>query len=46
MASKQSGVALKAGLVKLRDLRSGVAQEMGYHDYFALQVAAYGMTTE
>ena len=45
-ASKQSGVALKAGLVKLRDLRNRVAQEMGYHDYFALQVAGYGMTTE
>jgi peptidyl-dipeptidase A len=44
--SKQFGVALKAGLVKLRDLRNGVAQEMGYHDYFALQVAGYGMTTE
>ncbi len=45
-ASKTSGIALKPGLVKLRDLRNGVAQEMGYHDYFTLQVANYGVTTE
>src|SRR5689334_18273291 len=38
-ASKESGVALKPGLVKLQQLRNGVAQELGYHDYFALQVA-------
>ena len=43
---KQSGKALKEGLIKLRGLRNGVAQEMGYHDYFALQVASYGMTTD
>lgn len=46
LASKESGVALRDGLIKLRDLRNGVAQEMGYHDYFALQVAGYGMTTD
>ena len=45
-ASKESGQALKAGLIKLRDLRNGVAQELGHHDYFALQVAGYGMTTD
>jgi peptidyl-dipeptidase A len=45
-ASKESGKALKAGLIKLRDLRNGVAQELDYPDYFALQVAGYGMTTE
>ncbi|MDI1319772.1 MAG: M2 family metallopeptidase [bacterium] len=44
-ASKESGKALKAGLIKLRDLRNGVAQELDYPDYFALQVAGYGMTT-
>ena len=44
-AAKTSGPALRAGLVKLRDLRNGVAQEMGYSDYFALQVASYGVTT-
>lgn len=43
--SKESGKALKAGLIKLRDLRNGVAQELNYPDYFALQVAGYGMTT-
>lgn len=45
-ASKESGKALKEGLIKLRGLRNGVAQEMGYPDYFALQVASYGMTTD
>jgi len=45
-ASKESGKALKDGLIKLRDLRNGVAQEMGYPDYFTLQVAKYGMTTD
>ena len=43
--SKQSGVALKAGLVTLRDLRNRVGREMGYKDYFALQMAGYQMTT-
>lgn len=45
-ASKESGKALKAGLIRLRDLRNGVARELDYPDYFALQVAGYGMTTE
>jgi peptidyl-dipeptidase A len=45
-ASKASGPALKPGLVQLRGLRNGVARELGYPDYFALQVASYGMTAE
>ena len=45
-ASKESGVALKDGLIKLRDLRNGVAEAMGYPDYFSLQVARYGMTAD
>ena len=45
-ASKESGKALKAGLIKLRDLRNGVAKELDYPNYFALKVAGYGMTTE
>ncbi len=45
-ASKASGVTLRDGLVKLRDLRNGVAKEMGYPDYFSLQVARYGMTAD
>jgi peptidyl-dipeptidase A len=45
-ASKQSGAALKPGLMKLQQLRNGVAKELGYNDYFALQVASYGMTTD
>lgn len=45
-ASKQSGPALKLGLTRLRDLRNGVARELGHKDYFALQTAAFGLTTE
>src|SRR3954463_991982 len=45
-ASKQSGPALKPNLLVLRDLRNGVAREMKYPDYFGLQVASYGMTTD
>src|SRR6266699_5252653 len=44
--SKEIGPALKENLVKLRGLRNGVAKEMNYPDYFALEVAAYGMTTD
>lgn len=45
-ASKESGPALKPGLIKLRDLRNGVARELGHADYFTLQMAAYGMTAK
>src|SRR2546428_2063642 len=45
-ASKESGPALKPNLAVLRDLRNGVAKEMKYPDYFALQVSNYGMTTD
>jgi peptidyl-dipeptidase A len=45
-ASKESGIALKPGLANLQKLRNGVAKELGYSDYFALQVAGYEMTTE
>jgi peptidyl-dipeptidase A len=45
-ASKQSGPALKPNLLLLRDLRNGVAKEMKYPDYFALQVSNYGMSTD
>ncbi len=44
--SKESGPALKPNLVTLRDLRNGVAKEMKYPDYFSLEVASYGMTTD
>ena len=45
-ASKETGKALKPGLIKLRDLRNGCAQELGHKDYFALQTAGYGVSTE
>ncbi len=42
-ASKEVGPPLRAGLVRLRDLRNGVARELGYADYFTLQYATYGI---
>lgn len=42
--SKEIGVPLKDGLVKLQKLRNQVAREMGHSSFFALQVADYGMT--
>lgn len=42
-ASKESGAALKPGLLKLRELRNRVAREMGFSSFFALQVAGFGM---
>src|SRR2546428_4399773 len=45
-ASKEIGPKLKDNLVVLRDLRNGVAKEMKYPDYFSLEVASYGMTTD
>jgi peptidyl-dipeptidase A len=44
-ASKLSGPALRPGLVKLQELRNGVAREMGYPDYFGLQAAKHDMKT-
>ena len=45
-ASKENGPALKEGLLKLRDLRNNCAKELGYSDYFSLQVAKYGLSTD
>jgi peptidyl-dipeptidase A len=45
-ASKRTGPLLKPGLVELRDLRNACAREMGHSNYFALQVAAYGMKAD
>ncbi|TAK59719.1 MAG: peptidase [Bacteroidetes bacterium] len=42
--SKQTGPALKPGLVKLQKLRNQMAQEMKYSSYFGLEVSDYGMT--
>ncbi len=44
--SKQSGPALKPGLIELRRLRNETAKEMGYSSFFGLQVADYGMTVD
>lgn len=44
--SKQTGPALRKGLLEVRDLRNRVAQELGYSSYFHLQVADYGMSVD
>lgn len=43
-ASKETGPALKPGLVELRGLRNEVARHFGYPSYYDLQVADYGMS--
>ncbi|MFQ5748951.1 MAG: M2 family metallopeptidase [Planctomycetota bacterium] len=45
-ASKEVGVVLKEGLARLRDLRNGVVQALGYPDFYTYQVSDYGMTSE
>jgi peptidyl-dipeptidase A len=45
-ASKESGVALKPGLLQLRDLRNRVARELGFRSFSALQSANFGMSVE
>lgn len=45
-ASKEIGVPLRAGILELRDLRNATARELGYRDFYALQIADYGMTTD
>jgi peptidyl-dipeptidase A len=42
--SKTIGQPLRAGLLRLRELRNRVARELGFDSFFALQVADYGMT--
>ena len=43
-ASKESGVALRAGLLNLRDLRNQVAKEMGFSSYFGLRAGFSDMS--
>jgi peptidyl-dipeptidase A len=42
--SKTIGGPLREGILRLRDLRNKVARTMGFDDFFALQVADYGMS--
>jgi peptidyl-dipeptidase A len=42
--SKTIGGPLRDGILRLRDLRNEVARAMGFDNFFALQVADYGMT--
>ncbi|WZO98468.1 M2 family metallopeptidase [Isosphaeraceae bacterium EP7] len=43
-ASKEIGAPLRDGLLRLRELRNGVARALGFDSFFALQVADYGLT--
>lgn len=43
-AAKESGVALKPGLLKLRDLRNRVAHEMGFSSFFGLRAGVSDMS--
>jgi peptidyl-dipeptidase A len=43
-ASKESGIALKPGLLELRDLRNKVAREMGFSSFFGLRVGTFDMS--
>lgn len=45
-ASKEIGRPLREGLLRLRDLRNKVARTMGFDNFFALQVADYGMSVD
>ena len=45
-ASKEVGKELKSGLTNLVRLRNKTVRQLGYNDFFAYQVADYGMTTE
>ena len=45
-ASKAVGPTLTPGLVRLRELRNGVVQTLGYDDYFAYQVSDYGLSSD
>ena len=43
-SSKLIGRELRSGLLTLRNLRNQVARELGFENFFALQVADYGMS--
>ncbi|MGB4775589.1 MAG: M2 family metallopeptidase [Daejeonella sp.] len=45
-ASKEVGVGLKPGLLKLRDLRNKTVQALGYKNFFDYQVSDYGLSTD
>lgn len=45
-ASKEVGRPLKTGLARIRDLRNGTVEALGYDDFFAYQVSEYGMTSD
>jgi peptidyl-dipeptidase A len=44
--SKEVGKDLKKTLVKLRELRNKTVQGLNYSDYYAYQIADYGMSTD
>lgn len=44
--SKQTGPALKPGLIELQTLRNRLAREMGFSSFFDLQVSSYDMSVK
>lgn len=44
--SKTIGGPLRPGLLRLRDLRNGVARALGFDSFYALQVADYGLSVD
>lgn len=44
-ASKEIGRPLRPGILELRDLRNATSKELGYSNFYSLQIADYGMTT-
>jgi peptidyl-dipeptidase A len=45
-ASKQSGPALKPGIVDLQSLRNETVRALGYSDFYSYQISEYDMTTD
>ncbi len=45
-SSKEVGRGLRAGLIKLRELRNRTVQALGYPDFFAYQASEYGMSSQ
>lgn len=46
ISAKEIGPELRTGIAKLQDLRDRTVQALGYPDFFAYQVAEYGMSTD
>jgi len=45
-ASKESGPALKPGIIELQSLRNETVRALGYSDFYSYQISEYDMTTD